>query len=127
MSLRIPGFRRSTTHVQTRSETILLYLANAELAIHEVTIQAPPLSHSPELHRLQSLCTSLRAAKTWLDIWLSIPPDQYMDISFTMFFQFSLALVSLYKLSTLDDPAWDKNMVRDTVNILEILDRIFIT
>jgi hypothetical protein len=41
-----------------------------------------------------------------------------------MFFQFSRALVSLYKLSTLEDPAWDRNMVRNTANVLEILDRI---
>jgi hypothetical protein len=41
-----------------------------------------------------------------------------------MYFQFSRALVTLYKLSTLDDPAWDRNMVRNTANILEILDRI---
>lgn len=46
-----------------------------------------------------------------------------MGISFTMFFQFCRALVNLYKLSTLDDPAWDRNMVRNTANILEILDR----
>lgn len=111
-------------HSLFEPEAVLLYLANAELTIHEVAIQAPSLPHSPELDRLESLCTSLRAAKSWLDIWLSIPPEQYMGISFTMFFQFSRALVSLYKLSTLDDPAWDKNLVRNTANILEILDRI---
>lgn len=46
-----------------------------------------------------------------------------MGIPFTLYFQFSRALVSLYKLSTLDDPAWDRNMVRNTANILGILDR----
>lgn len=102
----------------------MLYLANAELIIHEVAIQDPSLPNSPDLHRLESLCIALQASKSWLDIWLSIPPEQYMGISFTMFFQFSRALVSLYKLSTLDDPAWDRNMVRNTANLLEILDRI---
>lgn len=47
-----------------------------------------------------------------------------MGVPFIMFFQFARALVNLYKLSTLDDPAWDRNMVRNTANVLEILDRI---
>lgn len=106
------------------TEAILLYLANAEIVIHEVAIQTPSLPNAPELHRLESLCTSLQASKSWLDIWLSITPEQYMGIPFTMYFQFSRALVSLYKLSTLDDPAWDRNMVRNTANVLEILDRV---
>lgn len=84
----------------------------------------PSLPNSPEMHRLESLCTCLQGCKFWLDTWLAISPDHHIGISFTVFFQFSKALVGLYKLSTLEDPAWDRNMVRNTANVLEILDRI---
>lgn len=47
-----------------------------------------------------------------------------MAVSFTIFFQFSRALVSLYRLSILEDPAWDKALVRNTANVLEYLDRM---
>ena len=104
--------------------SILLYLANAELTIHEVALRAPSTPNSPELHRLESLYTSLQAAKSWLDLWLSVPIDKYMAVSFTIFFQFSRALVSLYRLSILEDPAWDKALVRNTANVLEYLDRM---
>ncbi|KAJ5678218.1 uncharacterized protein N7477_003851 [Penicillium maclennaniae] len=107
-----------------QDKAVLLYLANAEIVIHEVAIATPSLPNSPEMHRLESLCTCLQACKFWLDTWLEISPDHHIGISFTVFYQFSRALVSLYKLSTLEDPAWDRNMVRNTANVLEILDRI---
>lgn len=100
-----------------------MYLATAELTIHEVAMRTPSAPHSPELNRLESLCACLQATKTWLNIWLSIHPAQYIGCPFPIFYQFSRALVSLYKLSTLDDPAWDKGMVRNTANVLEFLDR----
>lgn len=105
-------------------DTVLLYISTAEFIIHETAIKDVSTPSSPELHRLESLCTCLHAAKSWFDVWLSIPGERYLGIPFTIFFQFSRALVTLYKLSTLEDPAWDKSMVRNTANILEILDRI---
>ncbi|KAJ5157257.1 uncharacterized protein N7482_008357 [Penicillium canariense] len=110
-------------HLQ-EDRSILLYLTNAELTIHDVALQAPSTPNSPELHRLESLYTSLQAAKSWLDLWLSVPVENYTAVSFTIFFQFSRALVSLYRLSILEDPAWDKTLVRNTANILEYLDRM---
>ncbi|OKO93709.1 hypothetical protein PENSUB_11988 [Penicillium subrubescens] len=62
--------------------------------------------------------------KSWLDLWLSVPTEKYMGVSFTIFFQFSRALVSLYRLSILEDPAWDKALVRNTANVLEYLDKM---
>ena len=101
-----------------------MYLAYAEIVIHEVAIKTPSMPNSPEPQRLESLCTCLQASKAWLDHFLAISPDHHIGISFTVFFQFSRALVSLFKLSTLEDPAWDRNMVRNTANVLEILDRV---
>ncbi|KAJ5227234.1 uncharacterized protein N7469_007240 [Penicillium citrinum] len=107
-----------------QQNTVLLYTSMAEFVIHETVMKDMSTPSSPELHRLESLCTCLHASKTWFDVYLSIPPETYLGIPFTIYFQFSRALVTLYKLSTLDDPAWDKNMVRNTANILDILDRI---
>ncbi|KAJ6102163.1 hypothetical protein N7486_004590 [Penicillium sp. IBT 16267x] len=109
-------------HLQ-QNEIILGYVFNAELVIHEWAIQAPVDPQSPELYRLESLCAALHATKNWLDVWLSVSPFLYQAIPFTSFFQFSRAIVSLFRLSTLDDPGWDKTMVRNTANVLDYLDR----
>ncbi|KAJ5949626.1 hypothetical protein N7454_001210, partial [Penicillium verhagenii] len=109
-------------HLQ-QDETILMYVFNAELVIHEWAIQAPIDPQSPELYRLESLCAALHATKNWLDVWLSVSPFSYHGLPFTTFFQFSRSIVSLFRLSTLEDPGWDKTMVRNTANILDYLDR----
>ncbi|KAJ5586970.1 uncharacterized protein N7459_002735 [Penicillium hispanicum] len=107
-----------------QDHAIQMHLASAELTIHEIALRPPSLPHSPDIHRLESLCISLQASKSWLEHWISISPERYMGVSFTMFFQFARALVNLFKLSTLDDPAWDRSMVRNTANIIEYLDRM---
>ncbi|KAJ5746423.1 hypothetical protein N7520_011605 [Penicillium odoratum] len=109
-------------HLQ-QNENILMHVFTAELIIHEWAIQAPADPQSPELYRLESLCAALHATKNWLDVWLSVSPLVYLGMPFTTFFQFSRVIVSLFKLSTLDDPGWDKTMVRNTANILDYLDR----
>lgn len=99
-----------------------MYFSNAELAIHEVFIKAPIPTNSPDPQSLKSLHTCLLAAKSWLDVWLCVPPEHYMGVSFTIFFQFCRALVDLFMLSTLDDPTWDRKAVQDCVNLFHYLD-----
>ncbi|KAJ5499917.1 hypothetical protein N7453_008968 [Penicillium expansum] len=102
---------------------VLMYIYNAEIIINELSIGTPAIAHSPDPHRLDSLYTSLRATKGWLELWLELEGGEYLQLSCLIFFQFTRAMVSLYRLTILDDPAWSKTMVRDTANILEYLDR----
>ncbi|UDD59335.1 hypothetical protein AFCA_006757 [Aspergillus flavus] len=104
------------------NHVICMYFSNAELAIHEVFIKAPIPTNSPDPQSLKSLHTCLLAAKSWLDVWLCVPPEHYMGVSFTIFFQFCRALVDLFMLSTLDDPTWDRKAVQDCVNLFHYLD-----
>jgi hypothetical protein len=101
-----------------------MYLSNAELTINEISIVLPAVPNAPDLKRLDSLYISLNATKSWLDLWLSIPPKNYIVISFVMFFQFTRTIVNLYRLSTLEDPAWDRTMVRNTANLISYLESI---
>lgn len=102
---------------------VLMYLYNAEIVINELSIGDPAIAHSPDLHRLDSLYTSLRATKGWLDVWLELEGEEYLQLSCVIFFQFTRAIVNLYKLTILEDPQWSKSMVRDTANILEYLNK----
>ncbi|KAJ5581831.1 hypothetical protein N7535_000451 [Penicillium sp. DV-2018c] len=102
---------------------LLMYLYNAEIIINEPSLGPPPIAHSPDPHRLDSLYASLQATKGWLDVWLELEGEEYLQVSVVIFFQFTRAIVNLYKLTTLEDPAWSKTMVRDTANILEYLSR----
>ncbi|KAJ5514265.1 hypothetical protein N7463_003817 [Penicillium fimorum] len=111
------------SHLQ-QHRVILMCLYNAEIIINELSIGAPVIANSPDLHRLDSLYTTLQASKGWLDIWLELEGEEYFQLSCIIFFQFTRAIITLYKLTILEDPAWSKSMVRDTANILEYLNRI---
>ncbi|KAJ5595453.1 uncharacterized protein N7459_001661 [Penicillium hispanicum] len=105
------------------NQVIRMYLANADLMIHETSLKVPIISDSPDAQDLQSLYSSLQAAKSCLNVWITVPPEHYMGVSFTIF-QFCRALMNLYKLSTLDSPGWDRNAVRNAANILHYLDHL---
>ncbi|KAB8218917.1 hypothetical protein BDV33DRAFT_231913 [Aspergillus novoparasiticus] len=79
-------------------------------------------TNSPDPQGLKSHHMSLLAAKSWLDVWLCVPPEHYLGVSSTILFQFCRALVDLFMLSTLDDQTWDRKAVKDSVNIFQYLD-----
>ena len=100
-----------------------MYIYNAEVTINEISLGAPAIPHLPDVQRLESLWTSLQATKPWLDIWIELKPEQYLQVSSVVFFQFIRIIVNLYKLSVQEDPVWNQSAVRETVNVLEYLDR----
>lgn len=102
---------------------LLMYLYNAEIIINEISLAPPTIPHAPDLHRLDSLYSSLQATKNWLEVWLELEGEEYLQVSSVIFFQFTRAIVNLYRLTVLEDPAWSKTMVRDTANIIEYLSR----
>ena len=45
-------------------------------------------------------------------------------MSFPIFAQFARSIVVLYKLTTFDHPAWDIALVRSTIDLISVLDRL---
>lgn len=101
-----------------------MYLFNAEMTINEISIGPSAIPHSPDLQRLESLLASLKATKSWLDIWLELKAEEYFQVSCIVFFQWIRAIVNLYKLTVLEDPAWSKLLVKETGDVLEYLNKI---
>ncbi|PYH41994.1 Zn(II)2Cys6 transcription factor domain-containing protein [Aspergillus saccharolyticus JOP 1030-1] len=76
------------------------------------------------LPHLETLSTALTATKAWFDTFLSIPPAEYTGFPFTVFAQLARTLAALYRLSTLEDPLWDRAGVRRELDVLEVLDSV---
>lgn len=64
------------------------------------------------------------AIKSWLDIFSSLPPSSYVGWPFHLKVHGLRCLVALYKLSTYEDPAWDREAVRNTVDLLLAMDQM---
>ncbi|KAE8318282.1 hypothetical protein BDV41DRAFT_561010 [Aspergillus transmontanensis] len=113
--------RQMPSHLNNNN-VVCMYFSNTELATNEVFTKAPIPTNGPDNQSLKSLHVVLLAAKSWLDVWLCDPPEHYLGVSFTILFQFCRALADLFMLSTLDDPAWDRKAVQDSVNLFQYLD-----
>ncbi|CAI7600837.1 unnamed protein product [Penicillium bialowiezense] len=89
------------THLM-QHRTIRMYLHSAEFTINEMALEPSAILHLPDLQRLECLFTSLQATELWLDIWLEL---------------------SAVELTILEDPTWSKSVARDTVNILDFINK----
>ncbi|RAK73383.1 Zn(II)2Cys6 transcription factor domain-containing protein, partial [Aspergillus fijiensis CBS 313.89] len=85
------------------------------------TATQPPTLNIPHLNHLSA---ALTATKLWLETFLTIPPAEYSGFPFTVFAQLARTLAALWRLSTLEDPLWDRGGVRRAVDILGVLDRV---
>lgn len=114
-----------------RHRILRLHHSNTYLAIHESALLKQPLTNitstTNQLHHLEFLHACLSATSTWLTTFLAIPPAEYAGFPFPIFSQLVRHLAALYRLSALDDdddPAWDRGHVRQTVDLMEVMDRL---
>jgi len=73
---------------------------------------------------LQCLCTSLEAAKSFVDLTFMMPPARWIEMPLHFRIQFMRCLVALYRLSVHEDPAWDKQAVRKTIDLMAVFDHV---
>ena len=98
-----------------------MYFYSAEFTINELALDPSVTPHLPDLERIERLYASLLATQSWLDVWLDLKAVEYMQVSSVVFFQWARAILNLYRLTTLEDPAWSKSFVQETANILDFL------
>ena len=107
------------------AEVVLAHLYSTELTVDEIALsQVPVITNDSSFKQLKSLYGCVESIKSWFEVFFSIPPAKYTGFPFSIFSQFVHCLVTLYTLSTLNDPAWDKNGVGETANLLLILDQL---
>lgn len=96
-----------------------------ELAINEVGLsQMPIVTNHPDFEQLECLHACVGSIKSWFEVFFDIPPAAYVGFPFSIFSQLVKCLVTLYRLSTLTDLAWDKDGVRRTADLLSIMDHV---
>lgn len=105
----------------------MAHLHYVELSIHEAAQTSHPVrpllaTPSSGFERLESMWRSLTAMKSWFDIFFTYSPSECVGLSIFFLTQFSRCLMTLYRLSTYIDPAWDLNLVRNTLGLLQVLD-----
>jgi hypothetical protein len=76
------------------------------------------------LQRLEDLESLLTAVEQWFKIYHTVPLDDWIGIAYSIWTQYMHCIILLFRLSTLDEPGWDKSEVKKRANLLEILERL---
>jgi hypothetical protein len=99
-------------------------LYDTELSLYEVALVKPHADEEFSPQRLDHLYACLHIVKKLFDLFFTIPLAGYTSLALPYLTQVSHCLVTLFRLSTLDYPGWDKSAVKGTVDILVIAEQI---
>jgi hypothetical protein len=113
-------------HLQ-HNDTILSHIYYTELAIHETAIVEPKSTFNPimsNMHRYEAMEACLDAVRSWFDRHFSIPSYVYIGMTFGYWWNLAHCLLTLYRLSVLDEPSWNRRAVRDRIDLLATLDQV---
>lgn len=106
------------------SEILLLELHITELCINEVGLsQASDIFPALTNQRFECLWASLRAMKSWIDVFLTIAPSQYVGFSACTYAQMARCLIGIWRLSTCEYPEWDRKLVTDNIDVSLVLEQ----
>ena len=107
------------------ADVILLHLYHSEIQIHEIGLSSAIDSTSPlTFQQLKSVCACNEAIKSWFEVFFSIPISAYIAFPSPIFTQLMTCLITLYRILTFDNPAWDKDAARQTADLIPIFDRV---
>lgn len=76
-----------------------------------------------DYRRREYLQACLEAAKGFMECFLTIDPTEYRGLTFWIMIEYVHSAQLIYRLSLLDDPGWDRAMVRQTANIVYYLEQ----
>ncbi|KAK7959813.1 uncharacterized protein PG986_004667 [Apiospora aurea] len=112
---------KSSIPPNLQSDAILLgHVYFAELSILELALS----QETPSTQRVDCLYTCLRVVRAAIDNFLALPPAENPAKPFPCFVHQARYIKAAVNLSTLEDPAWDKGLARQTVDVLQFLDQV---
>lgn len=95
------------------------------MTANEISVnKGPDIGEQGGFQRLESLYTCLNAIRSWFDIFFSIPAAEYIAFPLTIWSQFTRALLTAYLLTSLEDPGWNKDQVRNTVDLIQVAEQL---
>ncbi|KAJ5606764.1 hypothetical protein N7537_003383 [Penicillium hordei] len=126
---------RTGTTPTAASAPRFLYLKILRTQLHELRSSFPPdLQHIGQtgqigdggtlldFQRLECLWQSVENIKSWLDEFYRIPCSKLVGQPFHLWSQMILSITILKYLSTLKDPEWDCEALRNTVDLTSTMD-----
>ncbi|OBT78006.1 hypothetical protein VF21_03127 [Pseudogymnoascus sp. 05NY08] len=126
--------QRGTGDAQ-RTGAFITHAHYVELYINQlsysISCDSPPLNlsgplsdggHLPGFERLKCLWGSVESIKSWLNNFHNFSPPDLVGLPFHFWSQMILCVTILKYLSVLEDPAWNRQDVRNAVDLVAAID-----
>lgn len=89
----------------------------------EMSVSALVLSENSAAN-FDNLHGCLRLAQSGIENFLKTPISEYTRVSFPFFTQLARSILVLFRLSTLKTGFWDTALVRNNIDVLQVLDQL---
>lgn len=101
--------------------SILMLLHSTEGLVHSIGLFTE--KGIPESIRINSMYSCARSIKTFYDVFFAIPAYEVAGLPFAAYVEMSHMQATLYRLTTVEDPAWDKDIIRSNTDLIYFLDK----
>lgn len=113
---------RETLPAGVMSKAVIqLHIYSTETQIHSIGLFGG--TKIPDSPRIDSMYAGLLAARAWYDTLFLVPLTDFVGMPFSLYIELAQIHALLYRLTTIDDPAWDKEIMRNTADLGTYLDR----
>ena len=117
----------SPLYVTSRPMSVLtpgLEILLSSIYYTEMSVSALVLSENYGAPSLDHLHGCLRLAQSGIENFFEVPIHESTRVSFPFFAQLARTILVLFRLSTLKNESWDTTLVRSTIDVLQVLDRL---
>jgi hypothetical protein len=97
-----------------------LHLLKVETAVQSIGLFSPGL---PDAKRAESTWACLRSIRAFYQLFFDLPLIEVPGLPFAFYVNLSQIQVTLYRLTVLDDGAFDKEVLRSTAYVLPLFDQ----
>jgi hypothetical protein len=104
-----------------------LQISSIDVLINGLALHLPTtgsLASATTLDRIECLHGCLQGVRSWFDVFLNYDTTYYEGFPICVWKQFGCVFFALYRLTVLDDPAWDTEVVRQTCDPSLLLDQV---
>ncbi|KAL3426139.1 zn 2cys6 transcription factor [Phlyctema vagabunda] len=124
MMAQLQDLKASIPKELADDKTLQLQLHNTEFTLYEIGLsQIPGIFNGEYNRRFECLFACLNAAKSWIDVFFSIPPAQYIGFSALIYANMMHSFVDLYRLSTFENPEWNRGLVSEILDVSYFLEQ----
>lgn len=122
LQVQLQNFRSSIPGHLLKNKALLLELHNTEITVYEIALVDIFPGH--DLQRVDHLVACLQSVKDWTDTFLSVPPADFFGFPTAVSKQKNHSLVTFFRLSSCECPAWDRNLIIERLDFAVALDRM---